>query len=419
MASSLLIAVNKQHSPKQQNKHIHNIIGNSKMICVYKHAFTFCTARGSNPGHSTATSLHSPVAGVLNLEMFGNNRFFAFLSALDHEVQESGGCTSDPLCQCYYCLLAVRPRCHRLWILCVSNYATWALASLHPRSFNELIWWNAIPKPFHVMKNLFSSKKLLNFRWELGKRAAEEKTITSIIVLVSSEKVWKHHDSKWQKFDLWKCQEGEFVHTLDSSSTWSRASKNAKKRLLPEIFRFDEKPGLCHRTTSPPHLSRLSYGLAIFEMVFIYSCLVVCLLLQHLLPFQHYTTCHTSKVTTLQGPQCSVLFTVVGLFLRFFANLATVKKLFSKNINACIILILDATSMPNLTLSLFHHPWTSVLCTEEREFVCATVTYEYTVHTRNVFVWRSKVTWQFVCLNLPNLVTTRWLHTFVCIMHMW
>ena len=42
-------------------------------------------------------SRHSPVAGVLNLEMFGNNRFFAFLSALDHEVQESGGCTSDPL----------------------------------------------------------------------------------------------------------------------------------------------------------------------------------------------------------------------------------------------------------------------------------------------------------------------------------
>jgi len=39
----------------------------------------------------------SPVAGVLNVEMFGNNRFFAFLSALDHEVQESGGCTSDPL----------------------------------------------------------------------------------------------------------------------------------------------------------------------------------------------------------------------------------------------------------------------------------------------------------------------------------
>ena len=39
----------------------------------------------------------SPVAGVLNLEMFGNNRFFAFLSALGHEVQESGGCTSDPL----------------------------------------------------------------------------------------------------------------------------------------------------------------------------------------------------------------------------------------------------------------------------------------------------------------------------------
>jgi len=39
----------------------------------------------------------SPVAGVLNLEMFGNSRFFAFLSALDHEIQESGGCTSDPL----------------------------------------------------------------------------------------------------------------------------------------------------------------------------------------------------------------------------------------------------------------------------------------------------------------------------------
>jgi len=32
---------------------------------------------------------------VLNVEMFGNNRFFAFLSALDHEIQESGGCTSD------------------------------------------------------------------------------------------------------------------------------------------------------------------------------------------------------------------------------------------------------------------------------------------------------------------------------------
>jgi len=41
--------------------------------------------------------ISSPVAGVLNLEMFGNNRFFAFLNALDHEVQKSGGCTSDPL----------------------------------------------------------------------------------------------------------------------------------------------------------------------------------------------------------------------------------------------------------------------------------------------------------------------------------
>jgi len=45
----------------------------------------------------TSCTCLSPVAGVLNLEMFGNNRFFAFLSALDHEVQECGGCTSDPL----------------------------------------------------------------------------------------------------------------------------------------------------------------------------------------------------------------------------------------------------------------------------------------------------------------------------------
>jgi len=35
-------------------------------------------------------------------------------------------------------------------------------------------------------------KLLFNFRWETGKRVAEEKTITSIIVLASSEKVWKH-----------------------------------------------------------------------------------------------------------------------------------------------------------------------------------------------------------------------------------
>ena len=48
-----------------------------------------------NPDKSEA--VFSPVAGVLNLEMFGNNRFFAFLSALDHEVQESSGCTNDPL----------------------------------------------------------------------------------------------------------------------------------------------------------------------------------------------------------------------------------------------------------------------------------------------------------------------------------
>ena len=39
--------------------------------------------------------IYSPEAGELNLEMFGNNRFFAFLSWLDHQGQESGGCTSD------------------------------------------------------------------------------------------------------------------------------------------------------------------------------------------------------------------------------------------------------------------------------------------------------------------------------------
>ena len=32
-----------------------------------------------------------------DLEMFGNNRSFAFISALDHKVQESGGCKSDTL----------------------------------------------------------------------------------------------------------------------------------------------------------------------------------------------------------------------------------------------------------------------------------------------------------------------------------
>jgi len=45
----------------------------------------------------TRTLPLTSVAGVLNLEMFSNNRFFAFLSALDHEVLESGRCTSDPL----------------------------------------------------------------------------------------------------------------------------------------------------------------------------------------------------------------------------------------------------------------------------------------------------------------------------------
>ena len=42
------------------------------------------------------TFLYSPVAGVLNLEMFGNNRFFAFFDALDHIDEKSSGCHMDP-----------------------------------------------------------------------------------------------------------------------------------------------------------------------------------------------------------------------------------------------------------------------------------------------------------------------------------
>ena len=44
-----------------------------------------------------------------------------------------------------HCVLAVRPRCHRLWILCVSNYTTWALASyrfIHVFSMN---WSDRMP----------------------------------------------------------------------------------------------------------------------------------------------------------------------------------------------------------------------------------------------------------------------------------
>ena len=39
---------------------------------------------------------HSPVADGSNLAMSGNNRFFAFLSTLDHVVQESIGCNDYP-----------------------------------------------------------------------------------------------------------------------------------------------------------------------------------------------------------------------------------------------------------------------------------------------------------------------------------
>ena len=37
------------------------------------------------------------------------------------------------------CMLTVRPCCHCLPILCVSNYSTRALPSLHPGGFNELV----------------------------------------------------------------------------------------------------------------------------------------------------------------------------------------------------------------------------------------------------------------------------------------
>jgi len=50
-----------------------------------------------------------------------------------------------------------------------------------------------------------------------------------------------------------------------------------------------------------------------------------------------------------QGPQCSALFAVFGLFWQFFANFATIKKTFSKNPRASIILVLDATFLTNLT----------------------------------------------------------------------
>ena len=41
-------------------------------------------------------STNSPVADGSNLAMSGNNRFIAFLSTLDHVVQESIGCNDYP-----------------------------------------------------------------------------------------------------------------------------------------------------------------------------------------------------------------------------------------------------------------------------------------------------------------------------------
>ena len=49
---------------------------------------TFCDLFGG---------LYGPAAGALNVEMFGNNHFFAFFNALDHADKESSGCKSDPL----------------------------------------------------------------------------------------------------------------------------------------------------------------------------------------------------------------------------------------------------------------------------------------------------------------------------------
>jgi len=40
---------------------------------------------------------------------------------------------------------------------------------------------------------------------------------------------------------------------------------------------------------------------------------------------------------------------VFGVFLAFFANFATIRKLFSRNLSARIVHVLDATFMPNLT----------------------------------------------------------------------
>jgi len=38
------------------------------------------------------------------------------------------------------------------------------------------------------------------------------------------------------------------VHPTDSWTTWYRLLKNAENRLLPDIARFGQKTGLCHRT---------------------------------------------------------------------------------------------------------------------------------------------------------------------------
>ena len=40
---------------------------------------------------------NGPAAGGLNVEMFGNNHFFAFFNALDYVDEESSGCKSDTL----------------------------------------------------------------------------------------------------------------------------------------------------------------------------------------------------------------------------------------------------------------------------------------------------------------------------------
>ena len=61
------------------------------------------------------------------------------------------------------------------------------------------------------MQNLLPTKKLLlDFRWEPGQRATEESTIASIVVFVSSKKVWKH---------LVHCGEQEGIVRLMSGSS--------------------------------------------------------------------------------------------------------------------------------------------------------------------------------------------------------